>query len=90
MYPHFDPGQVKAFQVSRVREMLALTTVNYSVNALPPLRTSADRISVVNSAQIANGTLNVNETVALADRQAGDLLRHLASSPASRPTAGAA
>ena len=73
MYPHFRPTQVRAFQVSRVREMLAVTTLDYSTRLLPGSRTSADRVFIVNSAQIANGTLNVNETLGLAERKAGEL-----------------
>jgi protoporphyrinogen oxidase len=73
MYPHFRRAQVKAFQVSRVREMLAVTTLDYSATLLPPTRTSVERVFIANSAQIANGTLNVNETVALARRKAREL-----------------
>jgi hypothetical protein len=47
---------VLAFQVSRVREMLAVTTLNYSASLLPETRTSLDRVFIVNSSQIANGT----------------------------------
>ena len=73
MYPHFRRGHVKAFQVSRVREMLAVTTVDYSTRLLPGSRTSLDRVFIVNSSQIANGTLNVNETLGLAERKAEEL-----------------
>ncbi|MEO7962534.1 MAG: hypothetical protein ABIT38_01340, partial [Gemmatimonadaceae bacterium] len=59
--------------VSRVREVLALSTLDYTRDALPSTRTSLDRIFVANSAQIANGTLNVNETVALADAKASEI-----------------
>jgi protoporphyrinogen oxidase len=74
MYPHFHRGQVRATQVARVRNVLALTTRDYTANSLPPLKTSQERVFVVNSAQIANGTLNVNETLMLADRQARELV----------------
>ena len=50
--------------------MLAITTLEYSRLAGPSLRTSMPNVFVVNSAQIANGTLNVNETVALANEGA--------------------
>jgi protoporphyrinogen oxidase len=91
MYPHFRRSQVRAFQVSRVREMLAVTTLDYSSTLLPPTRTTVDRVFIANSAQIANGTLNVNETLGLAERKArelGSLLRE--SSAASPAAAGAA
>ena len=45
--------------------------------SLPPLTTSIPDVYVVNSAQIANGTLNVNETLALATRQAAALAPQL-------------
>ena len=73
MYPNFDRSDVVAFQVARVREMLAVSTLHYSERSRPSLRTSLPNVYVVNSAQIANGTLNVNETVALANSSAHEL-----------------
>ena len=73
MYPKFDRNDVLAFQVARVREMLAVSTLHYSERSRPSLRTSLPNVYVVNSAQIANGTLNVNETVALANSSAHEL-----------------
>ena len=73
MYPNFDRNDVLAFQVARVREMLAVSTLHYSERSRPSLRTSFPNVYVVNSAQIANGTLNVNETVALANSSAHEL-----------------
>jgi protoporphyrinogen oxidase len=73
MYPHFRREQVKSFQVSRVREMLAVTTLDYSTTLLPASSTTIDRVFIANSAQIANGTLNVNETLGLAHRKAREL-----------------
>lgn len=73
MYPAFRPDDIVAFQVSRVREMLAVSTLDYSRMTLPPLATSLPHVCIVNSAQIANGTLNVNETVGLANEKAREL-----------------
>jgi protoporphyrinogen oxidase len=73
MYPQFRRRQVQVFQISRVREMLAVTTLDYSASLLPASQTSLDGIFIVNSAQIANGTLNVNETLGLAIRKAREL-----------------
>jgi protoporphyrinogen oxidase len=73
MLPMFRSTDVLAFNVARAREVLALSTLNYSRHALPPVRTSRPRIFLVNSAQIANGTLNVNETVNLANAKAQEL-----------------
>lgn len=67
MYAHFRRADVLEFKISRVRQVFALSTLNYSAN-LPSMKTSLENVFIVNSAQITNGTLNVNETVALAER----------------------
>jgi protoporphyrinogen oxidase len=67
MYPHFKRSAVRAFRVSRVREVFPVATLGYSRD-LPPIVTSIPGLYVVNSAHIVNGTLNVNETVGLAER----------------------
>jgi protoporphyrinogen oxidase len=66
MYPHFSEKDVLAFRVSRVREVFPLPVLSYS-EGLAPMRTSIDGVYVVNSSHIVNGTLNVNETVGLAE-----------------------
>jgi protoporphyrinogen oxidase len=73
MYPHFREDDMLAFRVSRVRHVLAISTLNYS-DHLPPRQTSIPGLFIVNSAQIVNGTLNVNETVRLAEEAAPELL----------------
>lgn len=67
MYPHFSREDVSAFKISRVRNVFPIPTLNYSVN-LPAVKTSLENVFIVNSAQITNGTLNVNETVQLAEK----------------------
>ena len=67
MYPHFRRKDVLAFKVSRVRQVFPLPVLNYSRD-LPDKKTSIDGLYIVNSSHIVNGTLNVNETVALAER----------------------
>ena len=86
VYSELRQSDILAFQVARVREMLALTTLNYSEEARPAIRTSLPNVFIVNSAQIVNGTLNVNETVGLADRSARELQAMLRT-PASRVAA---
>jgi protoporphyrinogen oxidase len=73
MYPAFRRDHVLAFRISRVRQVLALSTLNYS-DRLPPIRTSVPGLYVVNSAQIVNGTLNVNETIELAEQAVATLV----------------
>jgi protoporphyrinogen oxidase len=67
MYPHFSRKDVLSFKISRVREVFPIPTLNYSAN-VPSVKTSIDGVYIVNSAQITNGTLNVNETIQLAER----------------------
>jgi protoporphyrinogen oxidase len=84
MYPHFQRADVLAFRVSRVRQVLAISTLNYAQH-LPPMVTSVPGLYVVNSAHIVNGTLNVNETLALADRAAALLADAHVPSPSTVP-----
>jgi hypothetical protein len=84
MYPAFHRSDVIAFQVSRVRRVLAISTLNYSQN-LPPMKTSVPGVHIINSAHISNGTLNVNETIQLANTAADELI---ASKEKSLPTKG--
>jgi protoporphyrinogen oxidase len=75
MYPHFQASDVLSFQVSRVKYVVAVPTLNYS-QTLPPMQTSLAGLHIINSAHILNGTLNVNETVQLAEQAAAMLLSH--------------
>lgn len=79
MYPDFRRSDVRAFAVSRARQVLAVPTLDYSARHAPPVTTSLKRVSVLNSAQIINGTLNVNETLAVAETGLGTLLQRIES-----------
>lgn len=74
LYPHFHRSDVLSFQVSRVKYVLAIATLNYSEH-LPPMHTSIPGVHIINSAHILNGTLNVNETIQLAETAAQSLDR---------------
>jgi len=73
MVPGLTPADIVASRVARARDVLAVSTRRYSSDVMPALETSLPRVFIANSAQIAHGTLNVNETVSLADRQASAL-----------------
>ena len=62
-------------------EDFPLPVVDYS-ERVPPIATGLPGVHFVSSAQIVNGTLNVNETVQQADRA----LASLAITGASAPT----
>jgi len=69
MHPRFSREDVACFQVSRVKYLLPIPTINSFANR-PPFSTSVQGLYLVNSSQILDGTLNVNETVRLAESAA--------------------
>lgn len=73
MYPDLRRDDILCCRISRVRYVLAISTLHYSTR-LPPMRTSLPGIHIVNSAHILHGTLNVNETVQLAEKAVVQLL----------------
>jgi hypothetical protein len=73
IHPQFDPDDVIAFKVSRARYVFAVSSLGRSAH-VPGIHTTLPGVHVVSSAQILNGTLNVNETLDLAARGAAELL----------------
>ncbi len=67
MYPGFSRANVRAFRISRVREVFPIATLGYSQH-VPSIATSVPGVHTLNSAHIVNGTLNVNETISLVER----------------------
>jgi protoporphyrinogen oxidase len=74
MHPSIADDDVLAFRVSRVRQVLAVPTIDYSKHE-PPMRTSVEGLVLASSANIVDGTLNVDETLSLVDRVVGVLCR---------------
>ncbi len=66
MHPGISAGDVRAFRVSRIRHVFALPTTGFS-DRLPSIQTGVPNLYAVNSAHIVNSTLNVNETIRLAE-----------------------
>lgn len=75
LYPDLDNEDIVASRVGRVRYVMAVPTLEYSAKCKPPVHTSLDHVSIVNSAQITYGTLNVNETLALVEETLAELLQ---------------
>jgi protoporphyrinogen oxidase len=67
MYPDFKRKDVLAFKISKVRQVFPIPVLNYSRDLLPA-KTSVEGLYIINSSHIVNGTLNVNETLQLAER----------------------
>ncbi len=81
LHPSLRDEEILAFRVSRAPHVFALPTLGY-LERIPPMRTSAPGLYVVNGSQIADGTLNVDETVRLAERAARDILADESSAAA--------
>lgn len=73
MYPYIGEGNLKFWGVSKAREVFSLPSIGYSVN-LPGISTSVKNYYIINSAQIINGTLNVNETIKVAESKIGEII----------------
>jgi len=67
MYPSIKKEEILFKAVARAKNVFALATNAYSTN-LPSVETNKPGLYILNSAQITNGTLNVNETVQLAEK----------------------
>ena len=74
MYPSISATDILSFKVSRAKYVFALSTINYSQN-ISPIATSVNGVYIINSSHIVNGTLNVNETVQLAERALNEILK---------------
>ncbi|HEY7564501.1 MAG TPA: NAD(P)/FAD-dependent oxidoreductase [Acidimicrobiia bacterium] len=74
IHPQFDPDDVIAFKVSRARYVFAVSSLGRSAH-VPEIHTTLPGVHVVSSAQILNGTLNVNETLELSARGTTELLK---------------
>ncbi len=66
MYPEISESDILFFGVSKAKNVFALPTIGYSTK-VPEIKTSIQNFYIVNSAQIINGTLNVNETIQVAE-----------------------
>jgi len=73
MYPSVNKSDVTFCGVSKARNVFSLPTLNYSDN-LPDIKTSIENYFIINSAQIINGTLNVNETILVAETKLTEIL----------------
>lgn len=80
MYPDLTPANILETKISRVRYVLAVSVLNHSAS-IPEVWSSVPNVAIVSSAQILQGTLNVDETLGVVE-QALPILR----APAPRAT----
>jgi protoporphyrinogen oxidase len=74
MYPNLSEDDVHFWGVSKARIVFALPTISYS-KKVPAVTTSLENYYIINSAQIINGTLNVNETIQVAETKLKEILK---------------
>ncbi len=73
MYPDISEKDLLFWGVSKAHIVFTLPTLDYS-KKLPGIFTSLDNYYIINSAQIINGTLNVNETIQVAENKLKEIL----------------
>jgi Protoporphyrinogen oxidase len=73
MYPFLSESNIKYTGIARAKKVFALSTLGYSQN-LPSVKTSLPGVYILNAAHITNGTLNVNETIQIADSKLKEIL----------------
>ena len=66
MYPWLTDDNLKFVGVARARHVITVLTKDYSEN-LPGVKTSIPDVFIVNTSYILDGTLNVNETIRVAE-----------------------
>jgi len=75
MHPHFERTQVVDAKVARARHVLAVPTLEYTERAMPSVETGVPNVFQLTSAQIAQGTLNVDETLGVVEQRLAALRR---------------
>ncbi|MEO8762876.1 MAG: NAD(P)/FAD-dependent oxidoreductase [Ginsengibacter sp.] len=74
MYPWLTDDNIRFVGVARARHVITVAKLGYS-DALPDVKTSIPGISIINTSHIKDGTLNVNETVRVAETKLEEILQ---------------
>jgi protoporphyrinogen oxidase len=75
MYPKISDSDIKFIGIARAKRVLALPTLNYSAQ-LPNINTTIPGVYILNTAHITDGTLNVDETIMVAEAKLTELLNN--------------
>jgi protoporphyrinogen oxidase len=73
MVPWLTDDNIKFISVAKAKNVIALPTLGYS-EELPDVKTSMPGVFIINSALITDGTLNVNETLKVAESRINEVL----------------
>ena len=73
MYPWLTDDNIKFAGVAKAKHVITVAKLNYS-EVLPGIKTSMPGVSIINTSHIKDGTLNVNETVRVAETKLEEIL----------------
>ena len=73
MYPWLTDNSIKFVGVARAKHVITVAKLNYSA-LLPEVKTSIPNLYIINTSHIKDGTLNVNETVRVAETKLIEIL----------------
>ncbi len=73
MYLQIDNSNIKFAGVARAKQVITIAKLNYS-ETLPDVKTSMLNVYIINTAHIKDGTLNVNETIKVAETKLEEIL----------------
>lgn len=73
MYPWITDDNIKFAGAARARHVITVAKLGYS-ETLPNVKTSIPGVYIVNTSHIKDGTLNVNETVRVAESKLEEIL----------------
>lgn len=73
MYPAFNEKDIRFAGVAKAKQVITVAAIDYSAR-LPKVKTSLPNIHIINTAHIKDGTLNVNETIRVAETKLNEIL----------------
>lgn len=73
MYPDFSMQDVSFAGVAKAKHVITVAALEYS-SKLPAVQTSLPHVHIINTAHIKDGTLNVNETIRVAETKLKEIL----------------
>ena len=73
MYPGITDSNIKFAGVAKAKHVITVAKLGYSLN-LPNVKTSVPGVYIINTSHIKDGTLNVNETITVAETKLKEIL----------------
>ncbi len=76
MYPFLSEADIIFKGVARAKHVITVSSLGYS-DKLPGIKTSLPGVYIINSAHIKDGTLNVNETIKVAESKLQEFISYI-------------